>query len=447
MLNTANLSLEQAPPISIPLRFFLTAPLVGLAAPVLLFWYGPEVVSSRWTPQALALTHLLTLGFLALVMCGALLQMLPVLAGVSVPKVVVVGNLTHLLLSVGTLGLAGGFVLGSLPWLKFAVISLGAGFLIYITAVAVALWRVKLPNATVTGMRLALLALLVTVLIGLTLAAGLSGWSALNYPLLYTNVHLVWGLLGWVGLLLIGVSFQVVPMFQVTPDYPEWMRRWLPRSLLIGLAIWTMLYVTAFKQQSSLLVSFAWLVIILAGYISFALITLRLQQQRRRKITDVTLLFWRVGVTAIPISFLVWAVGRLLPQVTDYVDLDLLLGACVIFGAAIPLLNGMLYKIVPFLSWFHLQNRQLATMCMTVQVPNMKQFLPDKSAKRQFWVYLLALGCTLVAVFASGWMIRTAAVMLALSFVLLVYNLLRVVLRYREVCIELTNAVATSQEG
>ena len=118
-----------------------------------------------------------------------------------------------------------------------------------------------------------------------------------------------------------------------------------------------------------------------------------------------------------------------------------------IFGAAIPLLNGMLYKIVPFLSWFHLQNRQLATMCMTVQIPNMKQLLPDIWAKRQFWVYLLALVCTLVAVFTPVWMTRPAAVLLALSFALLGHNLLLVVLRYREVSSELSKAVATSQEG
>ncbi len=447
MLNTANLSLEQAPPISIPLRFFLTAPLFGIAAALLMIWYGPEVMTSRWSPQTLALTHLLTLGFLALVMTGALLQILPVLAGIAVPRVVLVGNLVHPLLTVGTMGLVAGFLLGSTAWLKLAVVALGAGFIIYILAVAVALWRVELPNSTVTGMRMALLALAVTVLLGLSLGAGFAGWESLAYPALYTDVHLTWGMLGWVMLLLIGVSFQVVPMFQVTPEYPGWIRNRLPRLLLVGLAIWTLLYVTAVNKPALAFWSFLWLTIILAGYIAFALITLRLQQQRRRKITDVTLMFWRVGITIIPISFLIWGVGRLFPAAMEQVDLDLLLGVCMIFGVAIPLLNGMLYKIVPFLSWFHLQNRQLATMCMTVRVPNMKQFLPDRSAKRQFWVYLLALVATLVSVFAPALLVRPAGVLLALSFVLLGHNLLLVALRYREVSGELSEAVAGSPEG
>ncbi|MEJ2529412.1 MAG: hypothetical protein P8Z39_04860, partial [Gammaproteobacteria bacterium] len=363
MLNTANLSLEQAPPISVPFRFFLTAPLFGIAASLLLAWYGPEVLTSRLAPQALALTHLLTIGFLALVMCGALLQMLPVLAGIAVPRVVLVGGLSHLLLSVGTVGLAGGFLSGSQLWLKFAVVFLAMGFFIYIPAVVTALWRVRMANATVTGMRMALLALIVTVMLGIILAATLVGWVTLGFPLLFTDIHLTWGMLGWVALLLIGVSFQVVPMFQVTPEYPIWMKLWLTRLLLIGLAIWTMLYATAVKDQSSLGWSSLFLIGLFAGYILFAITTMRLQQRRRRKIVDVTLMFWRIGIAGIPLSVLVWISGRLFPALTTVVDLDLLLGVCMLFGSAIPLMNGMLYKIVPFLSWFHLQNRQLATMC------------------------------------------------------------------------------------
>ncbi len=444
MLNTANLSLEQAPPISVPFRFFLTAPLFGLAASLLMVWYGPELLASRWAPQALALTHLITIGFLALVMCGALLQMLPVLAGIAVPKVVLVGGLSHILVSAGTLGLAAGFLNSSQLWLKFAVVSLGVGFFIYIAAVVVALWRVKVANTTVTGMRMALLALIVTVMLGIILAARLAGWVTLGLPLMFTDIHLTWGMLGWVALLLIGVSFQVVPMFQVTPEYPVWMKLWLTRLLLIGLAIWTMLYATAVKAQTSLGWPSLFLIGLFVGHTLFAITTLRLQQQRQRKIVDVTLMFWRIGIAGIPLSFLIWISGRLFPALTAVVDLDLLLGVCMLFGSAIPLMNGMLYKIVPFLSWFHLQNRQLATMCLSVQIPNMKQFLPDRASKRQFWLYLLALVCTLAAVVAPNWMVRPAGVLLTLSFSLLGYNLSRVVMRYRVVNRELLTASASS---
>jgi hypothetical protein len=54
--------LDQAPPIWVPFRFFLSAPIfLGLVAAVLL-WRGPEVLQSRLSP---AVTHLFTLSFLS----------------------------------------------------------------------------------------------------------------------------------------------------------------------------------------------------------------------------------------------------------------------------------------------------------------------------------------------------------------------------------------------
>jgi len=79
------LSLEQAPPLSIPTFFFLLAPLfLGLAG-VLLALQGSEILTSGWNLQTLGLTHLLTLGFLGMIMMGALFQMTPVVAGAPVP--------------------------------------------------------------------------------------------------------------------------------------------------------------------------------------------------------------------------------------------------------------------------------------------------------------------------------------------------------------------------
>ena len=52
---TAGLSLEQAPPFNVPLRFFLTAPPFLLLASGLLLWQGPDLFASRWLPATLAL--------------------------------------------------------------------------------------------------------------------------------------------------------------------------------------------------------------------------------------------------------------------------------------------------------------------------------------------------------------------------------------------------------
>ena len=88
------LSFDQAPPFAAPFRFFLTAPFFALFAGVLLAVLGPEAFSSRWTPGALALTHLLAIGFLLQVMLGAMIQILPVVAGANLFHPLVVARVS-----------------------------------------------------------------------------------------------------------------------------------------------------------------------------------------------------------------------------------------------------------------------------------------------------------------------------------------------------------------
>ena len=84
MFQTSGLSLDQAPPISVVLRFFLGGSLFGIAAGLWLLVHG----ESALIPAASAgqiMTHLLTLGVMLSFMLGALFQMLPVLDDLVYP--------------------------------------------------------------------------------------------------------------------------------------------------------------------------------------------------------------------------------------------------------------------------------------------------------------------------------------------------------------------------
>lgn len=432
MLNSANLSLDQAPPISIPFRFFLTAPLFGMAAAAMLLVNGSDLLLTRWSPMTLGLTHLLTLGMLAMVMCGALLQMLPVIAGSPVPGVVVVGSVCHLMISLGTALLVFAFLSGSVVGDAVALTLLGGGVVLFFVAVIIALWRVKRVSATIIAIRLAVISLLITVLFGVLLGSGVLGRMGFGQIASLVDVHLAWGILGWVGLLLIGISYQVVPMFQVTPEYSPRLRQWLAPALFTGLLIWTLLMLGVIAGALSEIVTGVCMFFLLCGFVLYAVATLRLQLQRKRRIPDITLLFWRTGMLFVPICVLIWAAGNLSPAIGNSPQLNLLLGVSLLLGVGMSVINGMLYKIVPFLSWFHLQNRQMSLMCMTVQVPNMKEFIPDKAARLQFHLYLLALLAMLLATLRPGWFVHLAGLLFLASNALLLKNLAVAMIRYRK---------------
>ena len=105
------LSFEQAPPISVPYRFFLTAPLFGVVAGLLLTWFGPAALASRWSSGALAMTHLLVVDFMLQAMCGALLQFVAVAAGANIWRPQLVAAVVHPLITAGAVLLASAFVL------------------------------------------------------------------------------------------------------------------------------------------------------------------------------------------------------------------------------------------------------------------------------------------------------------------------------------------------
>jgi hypothetical protein len=425
-MKVANLTLQQTPPISVPFRFFLTAPVFGILASLLLLYDGTHLLSDRWSLETFAFTHLLTLGVISMVMMGAMLQLLPVLAGVLVPKPLWVSTILHLLLTVGTLGLTTGFLTGYAMLIHHATVLLGLSLFGFIGIVGYCLFRVNTNTPILTGMRLALTSLAVTIILGITLSSIFGHGFSIPQPQVLTNIHLTWGLGGWVALLVISVAYQVVPMFQITPPYSPVLTRWLVPVIFLSLLSWTSLYFLSNFYQWPNLLPQGLAGLLGVGLTLFAITTLYLQAHRLRKIPDVTLNYWRVGMAGLLLTIGGGLIGIIWPPVATHSFYDILLGILFIAGFILPVIQGMLYKIIPFLVWLHLQNRQLEMLkpLPLIKIPNMKQVISDKWARRQFWVYIVALG---LLIGAGRWplsgLMQLASMVLLCAFSLLGYNL------------------------
>ena len=386
------LSFEQAPPISVPYRFFLTAPLFGIVAGLLLAWFGPEALASRWSSGALAMTHLLVVDFMLQAMCGSLLQFVAVAAGANIWRPQLVAAVVHPLITAGAVFLASAFVLEQplLFLMAAAVFTVALGF--FLSVMAVALLRTPARGMTIHVLRFAVFGLLVTLLLGVTLATTL-GLQASGLPLLLLiNVHVAWGLGGWALMLVIGVSYLVVPMFQLTPPYPVWLTRFLPAGLLLVLGLWSLQIVAVRGEAQSWQSAVAAAGMLLAGI--YAATTLWLQSRRRRRQIDVTFVFWRVAMLSLLAFAASWLLFEVLPQLGSHPRAPLWLGVLALPGIFLSVIIGMLYKIMPFLNWLHLQRigdpRQ--------PPPNMKQMIPERAMRGQMRLHLAAFGLLLAAV-------------------------------------------------
>lgn len=428
-MNSAPLSLDQAPPYSVPLRFFFSAPLFGVAAALVLLWYGPAALASRWTPAVLAITHLMTLGFAVMVMSGALLQLLPVLVGARLARPRLISGLVHGMLTPGVLTLGLAFLSGRRVLFPIAALLIAGALSVLMAVAGPALWRSAVIHHTVRTMKHALLALFVTLVLGVYLALLRGGVLAAGaHP--FTNVHLAWGLLGWVGMLVMAVAYQVVPMFQMTSEYPQLITRRLSGTLLLLLVSWSVL--ASCSEGSGWQVVLTGLGGLLAtGYTAFALNTLWLQQRRRRRLPDVTLWYWRLGMVLLLLSIGVWLLGGAMPQWAAQAGYPLLLGVLMIAGFTVAVISGMLYKIVPFLGWLHLHASLHVRAERRTRLPNMRDFIPERVARRQFVVYLLALIMLIGATLRPAWFVYPAGVAWLLSCALLWLNIFNAVRLYR----------------
>lgn len=415
-----NLSFEQAPPISVPYRFFLTAPWFGVLAGLLLAWQGGDLLSSRWLPATLAATHLLVVGFMLQAMSGAVMQFIPVAAGGNIWRPRQVAAVVHPLATVSAILLAGAFLSQKVGLFIAAahgfLLSMGA----FVVVAAIGVWQTPARGATIIALRLALIGLAITIGLGATLALGLAYGKA--WPLTtLTDVHAAWGLGGWGLVLLAGVSYYVVPMFQLTPAYPAWLTRSLPWLIAVFLLAWSTQLIEINETLR--------LAIFLGGLLlaaSFAAVTLFLQSKRRRKIRDITLLFFRVAMICLLIVLASGLFYVLFPALREDPRFAVWLGVVAIPGVFVTAINGMLYKIVPFLNWLHLQR----ISGLGVMPPTMKEMIGDAHMQRQYIVHMIALALLFVAVWLPM-LARPAGVAFAVSCGWLGVNLVGAVRVYR----------------
>lgn len=429
------LSLSLTPPISVPFRFLFTAPLFGVLAGAVFITYGPEAMLSRWTPASLAVTHMITLGYISMVMLGALFQITPVLIGSPIPKPHILSPVLHGLFVIGVLCLTTGLLLTKPPLLFIAILCLGLAVFIFLVVVIYCLLRAPVNQEyTLFGLLLALIALLETLALALWLAGSHASGVISAMATSWTNVHLGFGLIGWIGLTLMSTAFVVVPMFQVTPPYPQWIKRGLPTVLLLCLAIWAFVYSSPVVDNSLRYILHSILTSIIALSLAlFAVVTLYLQSKRHVDHWDVTVWFWRFSMLMLLCCILLWVIGLHIESLSSWGRYEYLLGILYIIGFTVSAINGMLYKIVPFLIWLHLQQTNIEFK----PIPNMKKIIPQARGWRHLMLHVSAVLLMICAVLNPRWFIYPAMSIFIVSTMHLYINLVQAMRVYTKTKIEL----------
>jgi hypothetical protein len=419
---TGGLSLDQAPPLSIPASFFLCIPLALILAGVILLGGGISALTSPWLPRTLALTHIGTLGVLAMGMLGALYQMTPVVAGATVPYTRL-AHLVQLLLLAALAGFVWRLLGGPLVAMRFAIFAFQLALPLFLLPLGWALLRPATHNHTVQGMRIALVSLAIISLMGLSMAAGYAGENFGEQRALWIKVHLALALLGWVGGLIMAVSWQVIPMFYLAPTTEKSTTRLLLASLVAGL---TLPLISLFAGPTiaaapdvSVLISVSLLPAVLVIWLVHPIMTLRGIARRKRKRSDASLSFWYAGlITAMLLVPLAIALS-----LSADPRLSLLFGWLAIWGWAGMIMHGMLSRIVPFLVWFHRYSAKVGLQA----VPSMRSLLSQVRIQTGFALHLgSVLSGVLAIITQQDYLARVTGILLIATAINLAAMLIHV---------------------
>ncbi len=406
------LSLDQAPPIWVPFRFFLTAPIFGILLGLVFFFYPLESIVDRYSPVAVAIVHLFTLGILAMIIFGAMQQMMPVLAGSAIQKPLLFGNVVYVSLTVGTLCFSGSFLFSNKIMLMVGAASLTLSFVTFFATAIYLLFKVKFLTSTVNAMKIFAIAGIITAFLGLYLAgsyiSGHIGTGHFNF----VNTHAAFGLFGFAVVLIMGVAFQVIPMFYVALDFPKYVQNKLP-IFVIGLVFSLGIFLFLDLDIYILKIMLTAIMIIFCGY------GLNSLNNRRRPVFDVTLWYWKLSLYMFIIAMLNWL---FVPQ-DNMFTIAIMFG----FGFLYSLLQGMIYKIIPFLSWFHLSSKG------HMIIPTLREMIGEDLIKIHFFIYVSSLFFFIVATTLSDIFIYLGALLFIVSNILFLMNCIIAARKYSKI--------------
>lgn len=396
---------------------------VGLAAWGCGYGLPTEAIDA---PDTLAVVHLFTIGWLGMLFCGALLQFVPVLAATHLRMAWLAGPaLAFLLLGIGVLTIGflalGGHVDVDVRALAAASVLLVAGFGCLAVSLSATILSQKVFDVPSILVVVGIVALLATVAMGASFAGMLSGLFAT--PRLASILpdlvpyHAASGLLGWMTLTAVGVSYRLFAMFMLAPEKGHSTR--LVTSF--GVCALVVLYVSFAIEVLDLplafpapLIGVALAFVLLAAY---GRDVWRMFRGRRRKVLELNSL---VGLVAL--VFLGGAMATLAAALL--LDLDESYGVAAFYLLGLGWLSGLglaqLYKIVPFLTWLETYGPVMGKS----QVPRVQDLVDERHAKIWFFVFYLSVCVGAIAILAdiqlllriASWCQCAAVLSLALEY-------------------------------
>jgi len=432
-----------APSVTLPLRFMVTGMLALLVGVSLLVLRPVMLATYHYNQYVIATTHLFVLGWICTIVMGAMYQLVPVALETKLysEKLAAWQFAFHL---VGFTGMVWMFWTWNMKQVGHfgSVLLVGVGLFVY--NIARTLLRVPRWNVIATAVASALVWLSLAVSVGLTLAVGKCSYEAASGPAsggplgvflhglkaiaaftarfdqigaMHAHAHL--GVVGVFIMLIVGISYKLVPMFTLSDIQSS--RRARASVTLLNAGLLGVFVAILLRHP----LKFAFALLVVAGLACYGLEIVAILRARKRRSLDWGLKSFLTAISLLaPLSILALVLSWPgLPLTTLTGRLENVYGFLGLAGVVSFAIMGMFYKIIPFLVWYGSYSTQIGLR----KVPSLADLYSPALQAAGYWTYLAGLAATTIAILlGNAAAVAGACVLLALSLVTLALNVAKI---------------------
>jgi hypothetical protein len=335
-----------APSLSLPYSYIIAALGFFLVLNLLLPFNADAFLGASRAPHLLALVHITSLGWVTMLIMGATFQLVPVALQVPIASEEM-GRQQFVLYLLGVIVMAVSLWTWWPLGIGFAGMLLLSAVILYLINMAITLARVARWDFIAWHLAWSFGYLGLIALAGMTMAVNHVYPFFDRQTLDLLRAHAAAAILGWVGMMIMGVAYKLIPMFTLGEDLLRprlaWIELWLANSGVLGLAM------------ASLGWGDGWLgplagLILLAGVGLFAYQIFYLYRRRRRRVFDINFPFTLASVAYLLGIVLAGGLG-LTGMLPGGERLWIALGYLAFLGWITLIIMGQLYKINTFLVW------------------------------------------------------------------------------------------------
>ncbi len=410
---TGNTSSTKTTSWKVVLPFYAYAAVAFLIANVLLLLSATELLKHYFHPHALAITHIMALGWGTMIILGASHQLVPVLTESKLYSNKL-AYLSFISAGIGIPLLVYGFYTFNMGWpARWGGWLLIAAVVAYLANLAASLVNSRQENIHAFYIFTSALWLLATATVGLMLVYNFT------YPLMqkssldYLPLHAHIGMVGWFLLLVTGIGSRLIPMFLIS-KYNNVRQLWWVYGLING---GLLSFVFLFLYTGNKILLILPLLAIAAAIILFGHFCYRAYRQRIRKKVDeqMQMSLLSVLMMLLPLVFLLIIIVLLLLSPAQNISLVIAYGFIIFFGWITAIILGMTFKTLPFIIW----NKVYHRLAGKGKTPNPKDLFSDAVFRWMSLVYILGF-----VLFTAGILFQYTVVLQAAAFLLLITSFL-----------------------